>query len=560
MVQCKKASRIKWWMWAAFLHFICTFVWSRLVFRAGEFDMGLKILSTGISARQEALIHTVYARGLAFLLILLLWWMIGSLFAGGFTKREIATFFGTFFVLLFLVGIGFPQNFFQGEQDNLLTFAHAIRNQPFYWHGALTSIYYAACLYVLPHPFAIQTVTLLAVSVIVVLGLYRVKGAWCFVLLAVILPETMIVITFPYRNNLYAVLLVLTLLLVLQQKQRGRAPSPTGKMVFLFLFAVLAVWRTEGLFFALALFGVLFAGSFQTSLKEFGKATVVFLAMVVLLSAPQKPGNAKYHGKDYLILTTTEWLPACLNVANSNVSYEGAVEDLQAIDRVVPVEMIRALGSRAFHKNNFESGRSVIQTACTESEAAAYMKASFRIVLHNLVPFIKGRWNLAMAANGGRLFLGVGEYMGEPVSFDDGVIYGPIRDQWAICEEEMYQMGFCQQWQQWNLRIRLNEVLAKGRELFGDGLNLRFLLLGAACVALVVWFCRLCRTRKLQTSDWQTALLLCVAIAELGIVTVGAPEPRAAYYYPVYYFLLAVMSVRICRAFGKRRETKEQTK
>lgn len=532
-------------MWAAVIHFALTFVWSSLIFRTGKFDMSLIVLSQRFSDEAEKVIHTVYAKGLAFLMIMLFWWLLDRVRSGEILRKQLTVFLCTFGVLIFLIGMGFPENFYLGDGDNLLTFVHAIRNQPFYWHGALTSIYYAACFYVLPHPFAVQLATLLAVSAIVVLAWFRVKGLRPFLILALFLPETLTVCTSPYRNNLYTILLILMLLLVLWKRDSAGEISRTGKVVFLFLFAVLAVWRTEGVFFAIGLFLVLFVGTLKTNLKSFLKYTVLLIAFAMLLSAPQKIGNEKYHGKDYLIITTTEWLPACLNTKDANLSYEGAKEDLAAIDRVVPVEMIKAMASRAFHMNNVQSGRSVIQTACSPQEAQAYMKAVFRVVLHNIVPFIKGRFNLAMSSNGGEFFLGVGQYEGEPMPFDYSV-YDQI-DEWCeLGKSELAQIGGCAAWEQNGIRRMGNRLIGYARAAWSDTLSLRFTLLAAACIYLVLWVVRLFRTRALRQSGWQSALLACIGIGEIGIVVVGAPEIRTAYYFPTYYFLLALMCRIIC--------------
>lgn len=536
----RKQRKFKWWMGAAAIHFALTFVWSSLIFRSGRFDMGLQVLSQRFSDEAERMIHTFYAKALALLLILLFWWLADKVKNGGLPRRQLVAFFGTLGVLTFLIGMGFPENFYLGDSDNLLTFAHAIRNQPFYWHGALTSIYYAACYYVFPHPFAVQFITLMAVSGIVVLGWFRVKGMRPFLILSLFLPETLTVCTSPYRNNLYTILLVLTLLLVLQQRKREGQLSSAGKLAFLFLLAILAVWRTEGIFFSIGLFLVLFAGTLKTHLKDFVKYSVVLIVLAMLLSAPQKIGNEKYHGKDYLIITTAEWLPACLNSKGADLTYDGAAEDLAAIDRVVPVEMIKAMSSRAFHMNNVASGRSVIQTACSPEEAQAYMKAAFRVVLHNMVPFLKGRFNLAMSSNGGEFFLGVGQYEGDPLPFDYS-IYDQIEEWCERGKSELLQSGNCSSWEQNGLRRTVNRLIGYGRAAWSDTLSIRFTLLAAACIYLVIWVVKLCRSRAFGRSDWQTALLVCIGIGEIGIVMIGAPEIRTAYYFPTYYFLLALL-------------------
>ena len=67
-----KESKIKWWMCAAAIHFALTFVWSSLIFQKGRFDIGLVELSRSFSDEAERLVHTVYAKALALLLILLL--------------------------------------------------------------------------------------------------------------------------------------------------------------------------------------------------------------------------------------------------------------------------------------------------------------------------------------------------------------------------------------------------------------------------------------------------------------------------------------------------------
>ena len=541
-----------WWLWGGLLHFAATFLWQGRVFRGGDYGFHLITLEEGISQTGEHLLHIAGARGLSLIMILGGWYLLYRAVKGAFSRRELVTFAGIFLGFSLLHLFFFPESFAGMEWDNIVAYSYAIRNLPFYWHNALTTIYYAACLYFFPSPLIIQEISLAAFSGLAVFTFFRLGGGRCFAIFLLIIPEGWALATNPYRNDLYALVLLWTLALTLSLWERKRSISWLATLGMIFLMGVLAVWRTEGILFALGLLALLLLSRPSINWRKGIAWCLVWAALVVALGIPQKVGTRKYYGSDYTIVTTMSWLQPVLNWEKANLSYPGAQEDLAAIEAVTPLDWIREGGISGYRAYNVSQGRDINQSGADSQTREAYTPAVIRLLLHNLPPLILDRINLFLSANEIPFQLPVDNYIGEHNPFPENTYeeYNGLLDQGI---RELYQEStpLVNRWTNSSLRTQVKETLEPLGQAWQGAtglLNLRPLTYLFTLAYPLYWL--ICQIKMLRQGkkqlrkNWQTALLLLVGAGELALVTVGAPEPRPVYYHPVYLFT-ALLTFRI---------------
>lgn len=544
LMPAEKTRRPAWWQLGALVHFALTFFWDGRVFRTGEYGFHLLTLEEGLSVQGEHLLHLAAARGLSLGMILGLWYLLHRLVRGSFSRREAGAFAGLFLGLSLLHLFFFPESFAGMEWDNIVAYCYAVRNLPFYWHNALTTIYYAACLYLFPSPLIIQEISLGAFSALAVFAFFRLRGGRVFALFLVLIPEGWALATNPYRNDLYALVLLWTAAVILYLWQEKIRLSRAGVPALLFLLALLAVWRSEGILFALGLLALLLLSPQGISWRRRAVWAAAWAALVVALGIPQKIGTQKYYGSDYTIVTTMSWLQPVLNWEEANLTYPRAEEDLAAIEAITPLDWIREGGVGGYRAYNVSQGRDINQSGADASVREAYTPAAFRLLLHNLPPLVVDRINLFFSANGIPFSLPADGYTGEPNPFPEDT-YAEYTGLLDLGVRELYydSTPLVNQWFHSTLRLAVKEkldALGQAWQQAAGLANLRVVVYPFSLLYPLYWL--VCqgkmwrRGEKRLRKNWQTALLLLIAAGELALVTVGAPEPRAVYYHPVYLF------------------------
>ena len=95
--------------------------------------------------------------------------------------------------------------------DNLVTYSDALRFYPDYWHSAYTSFVYCACLMFFPMPFSISFLQCvffvfdLAYIFIRIRKIFPGKKAAPYLVFAIFfIPECFILMSDPYRTEIYA--------------------------------------------------------------------------------------------------------------------------------------------------------------------------------------------------------------------------------------------------------------------------------------------------------------------------------------------------------------------
>lgn len=384
--------------WFPMIHFLLSFLYERriLLFGSGR-DITLPIPRNDIiSDTAERVLGYTISKLFAAVLIFFLWQLFFWVLENRSAKKNVRYFLISFAICLIVVLIIWPFPFVVSV-DSHITYSFARRFWPEYWHSAYTGFLYAAALMVIPSPVFI-TVFQLIFGFFVLGYLYnrivdspvlKGKGKY-FIFLIFFMPGTYTLFTDSYRTEPYALLcmfaVAMTAMDVVDQRKRGSF-FLAGNIL---LLGFLSVWRTEGIILGFLLFLVqlLFVYRYKPL-----KSALLFLCLLLVFGAfllPQKLGDIKYYGKDYSFINSFPSLKNILASTDANLSYEGAEEDMAALEAVTPVEIIRYYGMDGYRRYNYANGRQDINQSLADDEtASAYMKAYYRIIWHNLPIYAK---------------------------------------------------------------------------------------------------------------------------------------------------------------------------
>lgn len=389
------------------VHFLLSFLYERCILEFGPGrDIPLPIPRNNIiSDGAERVLAYVISKLFAAVIIFFLWYLLFWIMENWRKKRNVRFFLLFFGISLIAVLLLWPIPF-DASADNYITYSFARRFWPEYWHGAYTSLVYAALLMIMPHPVFISVFQLLF-GVFVLGYLYnriadspvlQGKGKYC-VFFVFLMPKTYTLFTNSYRTELYAMLcmfaVAMTAMDVVDQRERG-----TFSLVCnILLCGFLSVWRTEGIILGVLLFLVqlLYVYKYRP-----GKSAVLFLCMLLafgMFLLPQKLGDIKYYGKDYAFINSFPTLKNILASPDADLAYQGVEDDLDALEKVTPVELIRYYGMDGYRRYNYANGREDInQSLADDKTASAYMKAYYRLVAHNLPIYAKTQLSMLLSA------------------------------------------------------------------------------------------------------------------------------------------------------------------
>ena len=395
----------------ALIHIIFSIVLSRSTFRdIGENISGLIPLNNVISFQAETVLAYILTIITASVIIVMLWKLLFTII-NDFKKSYIL--FGILYIagLIFVI-LSFPYNFTSGSADNFITYACAIHLTPDYWHNAYSSIIYGACMMVLPGAMAVSIIQW-SFFLYVVAYIYHRVEAICplripkyLVLLIFLLPNTPFIIHDAYRIFQYTILMLLYVSIIVFDLIEKRIRPLNEMITIAVLGAFLSVWRSEGILICLLLFAIYVIFTRKKSINQIVFFGVLFIALFLLMSIPQKAGIKKYYGKDYSIINSMGFLQVLFN-CGGNVSYEGAELDLNAIETVTPVELIRGYGIEGYrYYNNVVKGNiDFNQSAITEQQSDAFLSAYKNLLVHNVKFVVKNMIeNLYVAYTGKPLF------------------------------------------------------------------------------------------------------------------------------------------------------------
>lgn len=381
-----------------FIHFLLSFLYERSIFLFdSDKDIILSIPRNDIlSDTAERILGYGISKLFAAVLIFFLWHLLFWIIENWRAKKNVR-FFVLFFALCLAGALLLWPDPFTVSADNYITYSYAIRFWPEYWHSAYTSCIYAAMLMVVPSPVFI-TVFQLIFGFFVLGYLYnriedspvlQGKGKYC-VFLVFLMPGVYTLFTNAYRTEIYALLCMfivsMTAMDIVDRRERGTC----SLICNILLCGFISVWRTEGIILGFLLFIVqlLFVYKYKPL-----KSVLLFLCVVmafVMFLLPQKLGDIKYYGKDYSFINSFPVLKNILSSPDASLSYEGAADDLAALETVAPVEILRYYGMDGYRRYNYANGREDINQSLADNEtASAYMSAYYRMVIHNLPIYAK---------------------------------------------------------------------------------------------------------------------------------------------------------------------------
>lgn len=383
------------------VHFLLTFLFERFVFVfKGYGDIVTPVAKAHvISLAGERALGYVIAKLLAGFFIFALWKLVFYL-KDNIKRKCVKGFIILFFAGLAVILLCFPECFGRGllgeYSDNLITFSYGLRFLPEYWHSAYSSLIYAASLEVLPTPFAIPIIQwaflvfdlgYVYVRVSDEFAVTGIRKYFCFLLFLV--PESWYLCTYAYRTEGYGILCMFFFSLILMDCLTGRKRS-TGELVFIGVLAgFVAVWRTEGIIFGFLGLAVLLFANYMREKERAVYLPLAFIIAFIAFMLPQKIGDMKYYGSDYTIINSFAVLRNIFNREDSDLTYEGASEDIRAIEAVVPVEAIRLYGLEGYRDHNVMMGHVDINQSIPDFEAGkAYTAAYGRLCLHNIKAYV----------------------------------------------------------------------------------------------------------------------------------------------------------------------------
>lgn len=193
--------------------------------------------------------------------------------------------------------------------------------------------------------------------------------------------------------------------------------------------------RTEGIIIGMGLFLLIQVYSFK-SLKRLILTTCIFLVCFASLNKIQDIGSTKYYGKDYFFVSAMNPLCTMLNQSNVNVSYEGATEDLETMNAIVPLEWIRQSGVHGYRCYNHLQGRDINQTCATKEQSSKFLKAYSRFILHNKVNYVYCQWNSTLTSLGTSYPFEFDGYSGIQIQMPEDT-YVDINNWWQAGAEEL---------------------------------------------------------------------------------------------------------------------------
>lgn len=526
------------------LHFILTFFFERILFVfSNNWDVFVEVpRKTSVSNLTENVIVYCLSKMWALVIIYLIWKLIFAI-----VNKKIPRDITVLFLLIYVVGafvnlLNYPSLV---SIDNYATYSYAIRFLPSYWHSIFTGALYAGSMMVLPHPFSIFLFRLLAFDATVAYIYCKLRKVYhgsnlCFLaLLFLVLPETLNILANPYRTHDYVTLCLFYFAYIFFETKEESGDKFRKLLIISVLSGFVMVWRSEGIILGLG--GLCFSllNAYKLNKKRILALLLVFAGAFACFSKAQGIGSEKYFGQDYMMMNTLHPLYSILNNPNANFSYAGASEDLEALGAVTPVEFLKQYGDTAGYRNYNYSVRGHVdfnQSGVDDETAARYMRAYFRIILHNLNDYLNVQINFFFGSLGIGSRHAVYSYTDEEKTELAPFVY----NFWQKGHEDIMGTFLSESWAQNTTRIYLNAIVENlkttWRELWtGTGLNV--LLHTCAVISIVVFMCvefiLACTQRTRRHIGW--FIFWATNFGELCSIALFMPGSFPLYTYPILY-------------------------
>jgi len=524
----------EWWLVIAAIQFLLSFFYTRNIFTDSQLlgATHLQIIDGRVSELAEHVLAVIFTRLTGFSLILLVWFLIGRLCTGKIAKKNLIIFFALYAIAIVYVIFLYPEMFFI-EKDSYIIFSHSIREIPYYWHHVMTGYYIGGCMVLFPHPIIIpllQSGALVGTVCYGINGINRIKprrGYW--LLLVFLLPEIRNLMIEPYRNCFYTIMELWACLYVLFgiiEKKKISFKNLFWEVPYL---AILAIWRTEGIFIGSILMVLSIIYLYDIKLKKKLIALSCFVVMILGLNSLHNIGTEKYYGKDYLLTTTMNSARAMIK-NGSNLTYPGAEEDIAVINEICPDVAVE--GILGYRKNNEAEGRNINQSAINKEWQSKYTKAYANLVLHNWKIFLQSQLNNAFNALGTDGIYHIDSKYGQSPE-----IYESYDAEYQADKVDFDNTFLTKAWENNSTRLAIRNkiehyriIVEKYVEPTKIPIALRFVVYVYLFVLLVKSFVASVSRRK---KEWGKFLLIAALFAQLAVIVLTMPEIRESYFYAV---------------------------
>lgn len=412
---CKRTKIIKYSIIT--LHFLLSFFFEKMFYRTTLSDvLPTEIeINNSISAETERIMTYCISKLFCLIILYLFWSLVFSIIQKRIPMKKVV-FFGAVFIGLLIFQFYLWASLFDLVVDNYTVLAYAVRFLPYYWHHIFTGCLYSGILMIFPNVFSIAFFQSLAF--ISVLGYISISTKIKTPLLLIfLLPYTLTVVSNPYRNCLYTILCMFYFsYLIAGYLKKEKYQNNKRRIILVLLSAFIAVWRTEGIL--LGLFGCIielifvqdynfiekykcFKGRFRRIISLLA-SLAIFFSLYTVIGFPQKVGSIRYYGSDYLFISMMPSLQTILNSDSRNLDYDGAKEDLEAIDNVCPINYIKGGGADGYrYYYSIQKGRlNFNQSLVSPETAERFKKAYISIAIHNLDLFFLTQARSFSVANG----------------------------------------------------------------------------------------------------------------------------------------------------------------
>ncbi|MDE6313645.1 MAG: hypothetical protein K2M46_08515 [Lachnospiraceae bacterium] len=362
----------------AFLHWLLSFVTDRLFFTYTLFDF---------SDRKQSLL-SVYGWGIKFVFLVvlfLLWQLAGWIYRRYKENSETVKkrlwytgiYFGLMVLLLFCVWPG------AWRMDEFGILRDAKTLLPTFWQGYLTSLFYSFSLMLLPTPAGVVVLQCLVNACCVgyvcekAEKLLKVKHRiWLFLpfLTFPVLDSNM----YPMRMSVYVFLELFLAAVFLSAVWENRTLTKTETVLAVIVTALVAVWRTEGIYYLVwipIVYLVIFWKQESRKRKLFFAIAVAVATLGVMV--PQTVGNKLVSGDQYEITSMVLPLAPLLCEAEGK-----ELELMEDIDKVIDTDlMIAGYQEGKSGISVFWSEPALIRQGYSAKEYGAFKSAYYRLIL-----------------------------------------------------------------------------------------------------------------------------------------------------------------------------------
>lgn len=558
----KKSIKIRYII--PLIHFLLTFAWERMVLLFDQSSALQVAFSTPISntfsIEFERIMCYFISKIMAGVIIVAIWSLVFAV-VDNKIKKNIVIIFGSIWALLMITTIiQWPDCFIAGG-DNYIPFSYSLRLMPEYWHSILLSCLYTASMMVFPHAISISLLQCTFFVFAVGYLYYRIDNCHLFSVTKWIkylsfclffFRDTFNVTTNPERAEYNASFLLILVTLVVFDIIEKKKRSKKELAIILLYASFLAVFRSEGIIVAIPAVLILLIINYRPKVFKLLGVLAIICICVLVIKLPGKVGEKKYYGQDYSIVNTFPTLKNIFNSDTTNLSYNGAKEDLEAIDAITPIDLIAEYGTWGYRRYNYANGQIDFNQSLASSEVSdAYMSAYKSIVIHNISIYLKTQCSMMLSALG----TGVPEYdvtyRGEHTELDE---LG--RDIWEVGVNDALAIPGRYKWENFSVRNALIVVLTTIRMkyylLITDlkiyaAFNIALVLLGLfiMCFSFV-------KTLKKQYE--YLALLMMSMILSGYFVALSLVMPTGAnmYFHAYFYSMFAVLIVFISLLVKRR--------